>query len=301
MPCYSRRARIGGSASVERVCDTRRKLNRLVEILNCRVIILLLETALGAPIERVYTPEHVEHVDYVSDLGFPGEFPYTRGVQPTMYRPARTMRQYAGSPAEESNARYHYLLAGPDRALGRLRSAHAEGRIRTRWPRRGRARRLAVARGGQRASAETSVSVPNTWRAGASRDQPHHLRIILGHIAVVSGEGVEASVHLQRGYRSIEDVLSELTTPLHAAIRLFALPSARSSGCPQIGVAVRHSVADDPQAALREAACASKPRRRRICGPYQTPPGGASGVSVTGAHDWRACLPESGRSAPASV
>ena len=46
-------ARIGGSASVERVGETRRKLNRLVEILNCRVIILLLETALGAPIERV--------------------------------------------------------------------------------------------------------------------------------------------------------------------------------------------------------------------------------------------------------
>src|SRR5437773_12442980 len=67
----------------------------------------------GAPMERVYTPEHVEDVDYVSDLGFPGEFPYTRGVQPTMYRGRRwTMRQYAGfGSASETNRRYRYLLA----------------------------------------------------------------------------------------------------------------------------------------------------------------------------------------------
>src|SRR5438128_11660656 len=67
----------------------------------------------GAPMERVYTPEHVEDVDYVSELGFPGEFPYTRGVQPTMYRGRRwTMRQYAGfGSASETNRRYRYLLA----------------------------------------------------------------------------------------------------------------------------------------------------------------------------------------------
>ncbi|AMW33567.1 acyl-CoA mutase large subunit family protein [Fervidobacterium islandicum] len=66
----------------------------------------------GYEIKRVYTPEDIEHLDYVDDLGFPGDYPFTRGVQPTMYR-ARfwTMRQYAGfGTAEESNKRYKYLL-----------------------------------------------------------------------------------------------------------------------------------------------------------------------------------------------
>jgi methylmalonyl-CoA mutase N-terminal domain/subunit len=51
-------------------------------------------------------------IDYLSDLGFPGEYPFTRGVQPTMYRGRYwTMRQYAGfATAEESNRRYKYLL-----------------------------------------------------------------------------------------------------------------------------------------------------------------------------------------------
>ncbi len=50
--------------------------------------------------------------DFVSDLGFPGEYPFTRGVQPTMYRGRLwTMRQYAGfGSAEESNRRYRYLF-----------------------------------------------------------------------------------------------------------------------------------------------------------------------------------------------
>jgi len=66
----------------------------------------------GAPLERVYTPEHVADEDYVGDAGFPGEFPYTRGVQPTMYRGRLwTMRQYAGfGSAVETNRRYRYLL-----------------------------------------------------------------------------------------------------------------------------------------------------------------------------------------------
>ncbi len=69
------------------------------------------ETASGIPVERLYTPEDVP-VDYVRDLGFPGQYPYTRGVQPTMYRGRLwTMRQYAGyATAEESNRRYKYLL-----------------------------------------------------------------------------------------------------------------------------------------------------------------------------------------------
>src|SRR5262245_42636909 len=67
----------------------------------------------GYPIERLYTPEHTANLDYLRDLGFPGEYPYTRGVQPTMYRGRLwTMRQYAGfGTAEESNKRYRYLLS----------------------------------------------------------------------------------------------------------------------------------------------------------------------------------------------
>ena len=67
----------------------------------------------GAPLERLHTPADTAAVDYARDLGFPGEFPYTRGVQPTMYRGRLwTMRQYAGfGTAAESNARYRYLLS----------------------------------------------------------------------------------------------------------------------------------------------------------------------------------------------
>lgn len=68
-------------------------------------------TTSGIPIPSIVTEADV-NVDYLDDLGFPGEYPYTRGVQPTMYR-ARfwTMRQYAGyASAEESNERYRYLL-----------------------------------------------------------------------------------------------------------------------------------------------------------------------------------------------
>jgi methylmalonyl-CoA mutase N-terminal domain/subunit len=70
------------------------------------------ETLSGIPVERVYAPSSSSEYDYTEDLGFPGEYPYTRGVQPTMYRGRLwTMRQYAGfASAEESNKRYKYLL-----------------------------------------------------------------------------------------------------------------------------------------------------------------------------------------------
>jgi methylmalonyl-CoA mutase, N-terminal domain len=66
----------------------------------------------GAPLERLHTPADVDGVDYVRDLGFPGEFPFTRGVQPTMYRGRLwTMRQYSGfGSATETNRRFRYLL-----------------------------------------------------------------------------------------------------------------------------------------------------------------------------------------------
>ncbi len=67
----------------------------------------------GDEVKRVYTPCETEGLDYQKDLGFPGQYPYTRGVQPTMYRGKFwTMRQYAGfGDAAESNKRYKYLLA----------------------------------------------------------------------------------------------------------------------------------------------------------------------------------------------
>ena len=69
-------------------------------------------TGSNLEVDRLYTPENVENIDYERDLGFPGEYPFTRGVQPTMYRGKFwTMRQYAGfATAEESNKRYKYLL-----------------------------------------------------------------------------------------------------------------------------------------------------------------------------------------------
>lgn len=66
----------------------------------------------GIPVERLYTPEDLSDFQYEEKLGYPGQYPFTRGIQPTMYRGRFwTMRQYAGfATAEESNKRYKYLL-----------------------------------------------------------------------------------------------------------------------------------------------------------------------------------------------
>ncbi len=70
------------------------------------------ETTSGIQIEPVYAPDDLGDFDYDASLGYPGEYPFTRGIQPTMYRGRIwTMRQYAGyGTAEESNRRYRYLL-----------------------------------------------------------------------------------------------------------------------------------------------------------------------------------------------
>ena len=62
---------------------------------------------------RLYTPLDTAETEYDRDIGYPGEYPYTRGVQPTMYRGRLwTMRQYAGfGTATESNERFKFLLA----------------------------------------------------------------------------------------------------------------------------------------------------------------------------------------------
>ena len=69
-------------------------------------------TPSGLPVKRLYTPEDAEGRDYLEAVGFPGQYPYTRGIYPTMYRGQFwTMRQYAGiGTAKESNERFQYLL-----------------------------------------------------------------------------------------------------------------------------------------------------------------------------------------------
>jgi methylmalonyl-CoA mutase N-terminal domain/subunit len=69
-------------------------------------------TPSGLPVKRLYTPEDAEGRDYLEAVGFPGQYPYTRGIYPTMYRGQFwTMRQYAGiGTAKESNERFRYLL-----------------------------------------------------------------------------------------------------------------------------------------------------------------------------------------------
>ncbi|WP_112429488.1 acyl-CoA mutase large subunit family protein [Thermogemmatispora tikiterensis] len=71
-----------------------------------------LMTTSSVPVKRLYTPLDISHLDYMRDIGLPGEYPFTRGVQPTMYRAKPwTMRMFAGfGTAEDTNARFKYLL-----------------------------------------------------------------------------------------------------------------------------------------------------------------------------------------------
>src|ERR1700745_991140 len=72
-----------------------------------------IETSSHIAVNPLYTPADLKGSDYETEVGYPGEYPFTRGVQATMYRGRLwTMRQYAGmGDAEESNRRYKYLLA----------------------------------------------------------------------------------------------------------------------------------------------------------------------------------------------
>jgi methylmalonyl-CoA mutase N-terminal domain/subunit len=78
-----------------------------------------LKTSSGIPVEQVYRVKDLAGFDAALELGEPGEYPYTRGIQPTMYRGRLwTMRQYAGmGDAEESNQRYKFLLANGTKGL----------------------------------------------------------------------------------------------------------------------------------------------------------------------------------------
>jgi methylmalonyl-CoA mutase N-terminal domain/subunit len=70
------------------------------------------DTISGVELDTLYTPEDLADFDYARDLAYPGEYPFTRGVQPSMYRGrVWTMREYSGfGTAEDTNQRYRYLL-----------------------------------------------------------------------------------------------------------------------------------------------------------------------------------------------
>ncbi|MFQ5813905.1 MAG: methylmalonyl-CoA mutase family protein, partial [Anaerolineae bacterium] len=70
-------------------------------------------TTSSAPVERLYTPLDIADLDYERDLSFPGQYPFTRGVHPTMHRGRLwTMRMFAGfGTAEETNERFREILA----------------------------------------------------------------------------------------------------------------------------------------------------------------------------------------------
>src|SRR5918912_2126647 len=76
---------------------------------------VLAQTTWGMEVAPLYTPEDMQHLDYDRDLGYPGEFPFTRGVYPSMYRGRLwTFREYAGfGTAEDSNARLPAGLSRP--------------------------------------------------------------------------------------------------------------------------------------------------------------------------------------------
>ncbi len=77
------------------------------------------ETLSGIPLKLIYTPEDNKDLDFVEDLGFPGEYPFTRGVYPNMYRGRLwTMRQYSGfADAAQTNKRFKYLLSQGQKGL----------------------------------------------------------------------------------------------------------------------------------------------------------------------------------------
>jgi len=76
-------------------------------------------TSSGIPIKPVYRPEDIAELDYARDLADPGDYPYTRGIYPEMYRRRHwTLRQYAGfGTAEATNARFKFLLANGQTGL----------------------------------------------------------------------------------------------------------------------------------------------------------------------------------------
>ncbi len=95
-----------------RNAKNRSEWDKKAEEFKCRKSKPRFITVSGDEVKDLYTPEDIKNIDYEQKLGWPGEFPYTRGVHPTMYRTRLwTMRQFSGmGNARQTNERYHYLL-----------------------------------------------------------------------------------------------------------------------------------------------------------------------------------------------
>ena len=81
-------------------------------------------------VKGLYSPDDVEKIDYLSEIGFPGEYPYTRGIHVNTYRGKLwTMRQFAGfGTPKDTNERFHYLLShGQTENPGRQKAARHPG------------------------------------------------------------------------------------------------------------------------------------------------------------------------------
>jgi methylmalonyl-CoA mutase N-terminal domain/subunit len=96
---------------IERIREAKQQWERKVE-LNGKVPPVKFTTVSGQPVEMLYGPDDIQEINFLSEIGFPGDFPYTRGIHPTGYRGRLwTMRQFAGfGTPEDTNERYHYLL-----------------------------------------------------------------------------------------------------------------------------------------------------------------------------------------------
>ncbi|MCI0448084.1 methylmalonyl-CoA mutase family protein, partial [bacterium] len=76
-------------------------------------------TVSGVPIKRLYTPADIQNTDFEKEIGWPGEYPYTRGIHPSLYRSkVWSMRQFTGfGSAAQTNERLRYLIANGTNAL----------------------------------------------------------------------------------------------------------------------------------------------------------------------------------------
>ena len=110
---FDQNAEHEGLRSSQAALGARRRLNRRSSARRRPIATPVLPPSGGQPIERLYTPLDLAGNDPIDDIGFPGEYPYTRGIHPTGYRGKLwTMRMFAGfGTAEETNARFKYLLA----------------------------------------------------------------------------------------------------------------------------------------------------------------------------------------------
>lgn len=97
--------------SVDKIREARRRWEEQVKA-SGKIRTVKFTTVSGEPIEMLYGPDDIQDINFLSEIGFPGEYPYTRGIHPTGYRGRLwTMRQFAGfGTPEDTNARYHYLL-----------------------------------------------------------------------------------------------------------------------------------------------------------------------------------------------